>query len=153
MSELLGKVMKEKRLHEQGGIDMAKEIFTGETLIKFIENNPQFKVLPINYLFVELLQRSLIQPSEIINAYSDVMQHKLTVAQSHYEDACVTALQIKSGNFNEEEKKKKMMNRFFYNTSFSKTFPNFIGKDMNEKEKKKWSDFWQLTYGFRPEEE
>lgn len=132
---------------------MAKDIFTGENLIKFIENNYQFKVLPIDYLFVELLKRRLIQPSEIINAYSDVMQHKLTVAQSHYEDSCVTALQIKSGNYNEEENKKEMMNRFFYNTSFSKSFPQLSGADMNEEEKKKWSDFWQLTYGFRPEEE
>lgn len=153
MSELLEKVMKEKRLHEQGGIVMAKNIFTGENLIKFIENNPQFKKLPINYLFVELLKRRLIQPSEIINAYSELMQHKLTVAQSHYEDACVTALQIKSGNFSEEENKKKMMNRFFYNTSFSKSFPQLSGADMTEEEKKKWSDFWEITYGFRPEEE
>ena len=99
---------------------MAKDTFTGENLIKFIENNPQFKELPINYLFVELLKRGLIQPSEIINAYSDVMQHKLILAQSHYEDACVTALQIKSGNFNEEENKKKMMNRFLYMRPFLK---------------------------------
>ena len=132
---------------------MAKDIFTGENLIKFIENNPQFKELPINYLFVELLKRSLIQPSEIINAYSEVMQHRLIVAQSHYEDACVTALQIKSGNFNEEEKKKKVMNRFFYNASFSKSFSQLSRADMTEEEKKKWSDFWEITYGFRPEEE
>ena len=81
------------------------------------------------------------------------MQHRLIVAQSHYEDACVTALQIKSGNFSEEEKKKKMMNRFFYNASFSKSFPHVSAADMNEEEKKQWSDFWEITYGFRPEEE
>lgn len=91
-------------------------------------------------------------PSDIIDAYSQVMQDKLRVAQSHYEDACVTALQMNSGNFNEEEDKKKIMNRFLYNASFSKTFPNFIGEDMNEEEKKKWSDFWLITYGFRPED-
>ena len=126
---------------------------TGEELIRFVENYPQFQMLPIKFLFIELLKKRWIIPSEIIDAYSQVMQDKLTVAQSHYEDACVTALQMKSGNYNKEEDKKKMMNRFFYNASFSKTFPNLIGNDMTEEEKKKWSDFWLTTYGFKPEEE
>ena len=126
--------------------------FTGKDLIRFVENYPQLQFLPIKYLFIELLKKNLIMPSDIIDAYSQVMQDKLRVAQSHYEDACVTALQMHSGNFNEEEDKKKIMNRFLYNASFSKTFPNFIGEDMNEEEKKKWSDFWLITYGFRPED-
>lgn len=131
---------------------MKESTFTGEELIRFVENYPQFQKLPIKYLFIELLKKNLIIPSEIIDAYSQVMQDKLTVVQSHYEDACVTAIQINCGNFNKEEDKKKIMNRFLYNTSFSKTFPNFLAKDMNEEEKKKWSDFWLITYGFRPEE-
>lgn len=126
--------------------------FTGKDLIRFVETYPQLQFLPIRVLFIELLKKNLIMPSDIIDAYSQVMQDKLRVAQSHYEDACVTALQMNSGNFNEEEDKKKIMNRFLYNASFSKTFPNFIGEDMNEEEKKKWSDFWLITYGFRPED-
>lgn len=124
---------------------------TGEELIKFVENSPQFQKLPIKFLFIELLRKNWIIPSEIIDAYSQVMQDKLIVALSHYEDACATALQMKSGNFNKEEDKKKMMNRFFYNVSFSKKLP--IWNDMTEEEKAKWSDFWLTTYGFRPEEE
>lgn len=126
--------------------------FTGEELIRFIENHPQFKAIPIKYLFIELLKKDLIIPSDIIDAYSQVMQDKLKVARSHYEDACVTALQMNSGNFNEEEDKKKIMNRFLYNASFSKSFPNMSGTDMTDEEKKEWSDFWLITYGFRPEE-
>ena len=91
-------------------------------------------------------------PSDIIDAYSQVMQDKLMVAQSHYEDACVTALQMNSGNFTKKEDKKKMMDRFFYNASFSKSFPNMSGADMTDEEKKEWSDFWLTTYGFRPED-
>ena len=132
---------------------MMEDIFTGEELIKFIENNPQFKELPMKYLFIELLKRDLIQPSEIIDAYSKMMQHKLLVAESHYTEACVTALQMKSGNFQGKEDKKDMLDRFFYNASFSKKFPDLIGKDMTEDDKKKWSDLWLLNYGFRPEEE
>ena len=126
--------------------------FIGEELIRFIENHPQFKAIPIKYLFIELLKKDLIIPSDIIDAYSQVMQDKLKVARSHYEDACVTALQMNSGNFNEEEDKKKIMNRFLYNASFSKSFPNMSGADMTDEEKKEWSDFWLITYGFRPEE-
>ena len=126
--------------------------FTGEELIRFIENHPQFKAIPIKYLFIELLKKDLIIPSDIIDAYSQVMQDKLKVVRSHYEDACVTALQMNSGKFNEEEDKKKIMNRFLYNASFSKSFPNISGADMTDEEKKKWSDFWLTIYGFRPEE-
>ena len=126
--------------------------FTGESLVNFIENNPYFKEIPIHYLFVELLKRKLIQPSDIINAYSDLMQHSLMVSNSHYEDACVTAIQMESGNF-KGDAQKDVINRFLYNTSFSKTFPNLIGNTLSEEEKKKWGDFWKTTYGFNPENE
>ena len=126
--------------------------FTGKDLIRFVENYPQFQFLPIRDLFIELLKKNLIMPSDIIDAYSQIMQDKLMVAQSHYEDACVTALQMNSGNFTKKEDKKKVMDRFLYNTSFSKSFPNMSGADMTDEEKKEWSDFWLTTYGFRPEE-
>ena len=126
--------------------------FTGKDLIRFVENYPQLQLLPIRYLFIELLKKNLIVPSDIIDAYSQVMQDKLMVAQSHYEDACVTALQMNSGNFTKKEDKKKMMDRFFYNASFSKSFPNMSGVGLTDEEKNMWSDFWLTTYGFRPEE-
>ncbi len=112
------------------------DTFTGESLVNFIENNPYFKEIPIHYLFVELLKRKLIQPSDIINAYSDLIQHSLMVSNSHYEDACVTAIQMESGNF-KGDAQKDVLNRFLYNTSFSKTFPNLIGNTLSEEEKKK----------------
>ena len=126
--------------------------FTGKDLIRFVETYPQLQILPIRYLFIELLKKNLIVPSDIIDAYSQVMQDKLKVAQSHYEDACVTALQMNSGNFTKKEDKKKMMNRFLYNASFSKSFPNMSDVHMTDEEKNMWSDFWLTTYGFRPEE-
>ena len=86
--------------------------FTGKDLIEFVENYPQLQFLPIKYLFIELLKKNLIMPSDIIDAYSQVMQDKLKVARSHYEDACVTALQMNSGNFTKKEDKKNMMDRF-----------------------------------------
>ena len=126
--------------------------FTGKDLIRFVETYPQFQFLPIRDLFIELLKKNLIMPSDIIDAYSQVMQDKLKVAQSHYEDACVTALQMNSGNFTKKEDKKKVVDRFLYNASFSKSFPNMSGVNMTDEEKNMWSDFWLTTYGFRPEE-
>ena len=126
--------------------------FTGKDLIRFVENYPQLQILPIRDLFIELLKKNLIMPSDIIDAYSQVMQDKLIVAQSHYEDASVTALQMNSGNFTKKEDKKKVMDRFLYNASFSKSFPNMSGVGLTDEEKNMWSDFWLTTYGFRPEE-
>ena len=131
---------------------MVMKTFIGEELIRFIENHPQFKAIPIKYLFIELLKKDLIMPSDIIDAYSQVMQDKLKVARSHYEDACVTALQMNSGNFTKKEDKKNIMDIFLYNASFSKSFPNISGADMTDEEKKKWSDLSLISYGFRPEE-
>ena len=33
------------------------------------------------------------------------------------------------------------------------TTANTCGNNLTEEERKKWSDFWELIYGFRPEEE
>ena len=128
------------------------DTFTGESLVKFIEKNPYFKELPIHYLLVELLKKKIIQPSAIIDAYSDLLNHKLMVAESHYEDACVTALQMESGNFS-GDKEKEVLDRFYYNASFSRHFPEMCGRNLTEEEKKKWSAFWNTTYGFKPENE
>ena len=132
---------------------MKECLVTAENLITFINNNPQFKELPMKYLFIELLKRDLIQPSEIIDAYSKVMQDKLMVAETHYEDACISAIQIEGNDWSKKENTKNIMDRFFYNTSFSKKFPNLSGRNIDEKDRKKLSDFWLTNYGFRPEDE
>ena len=132
---------------------MKECLVTAENLITFINNNPQFKELPMKYLFIELLKRDLIQPSEIIDAYSKVMQDKLMVAETHYEDACISAIQIEGNDWSKKENTKNIMERFFYNTSFSKKFPNLSGRNIDEKDRKKLSDFWLTNYGFRPEDE
>ena len=132
---------------------MKECLVTAENLITFINNNPQFKELPMKYLFIELLKRDLIQPSEIIDAYSKVMQDKLMVAETHYEDACISAIQMEGNDWSKKENTKNIMDRFFYNTSFSKKFPNLAGRNIDDEYRKKLSDFWLTNYGFRPEDE
>ena len=70
----------------------------------------------------------------------------------HYEDACISSIQLFNGLW-EGELYEEAKNRFLYNTSFSKCFPNMNNNNLTEEQKKYWSDFFQKTYKFRPEEE
>lgn len=123
---------------------------TGQDLINFINNNEWLKLSPMKYVFLELLKRGLINPSYIIDAYTQILEDRCDKYKCHYEDSCVSAMQLFNGNFKGEdyELAKK---RFLYNTSFSKCFPNMIGNELTEEEKDNWRKFFKTTYGFDPE--
>lgn len=123
---------------------------TGQDLINFINNNEWLKPSPMKYVFLELLKRGLINPSYIIDAYTQILEDRCDKYKCHYEDSCVSAMQLFNGNFKGEdyELAKK---RFLYNTSFSKCFPNMIGNELTEEEKDNWRKFFKTTYGFDPE--
>lgn len=72
---------------------------TGQDLIDFINSNNWLKNLPIEYTFMELLRRNIIKPSEIIDAYTQVLNDKCDRYKCHYEDSCVSAIQLFNGNF------------------------------------------------------
>ena len=129
--------------------DLLKNNMTGEDLIKFIENNNSLKYLPISYTIKELLKRDLINPSTLIDAQKELLEEQIHRYKSHYTDAVVSSKQILDGNFKGEylEDAKK---RFQYNTSFCKTFPKV--NNLTEEENKKFSDNFELCYGFRPED-
>lgn len=90
---------------------------TGQDLIDFISNNNWLKILPIEQTFIELLKRDIIKPSEIIDAHTQVLNNECDRYKCHYEDSCVSAMQLFNGNFkgNDYEYAKK---GFLYNTSF-----------------------------------
>ena len=123
---------------------------TGQDLIDFINNNNWLKILPIEQTFIELLNRNIIKPSEIIDAHTRVLNDKCDRYKCHYEDSCVSAMQLFNGNFNgnDYEYAKK---RFLYNTSFSKYFPNMIGTELTSEERIEFREFFKNTYGFDPE--
>lgn len=124
---------------------------TGQYLIDFINNNNWLKRLPIERTFIELLKRNIIKPSEIIDAHTRVLNDKCDRYKCHYEDSCVSAMQLFNGNFkgNDYEYAKK---RFLYNTSFSECFPNIIGTELTPEERIEFREFFKNTYGFDPEE-
>lgn len=126
-------------------------MITGQDLINFINDNNWLKRLPIEQTFIELLKKNIIKPSEIIDAYTQVLSDKCNRYKYHYEDSCASAIQLFNGNFkdNDYESAKK---RFLYNTSFSECFPNIIGTELTSEERTKWREFFKNTYGFDPEE-
>ena len=124
---------------------------TGQDLIDFINNNNWLKILPIERTFIELLKMDIIKPSEIIDAHTRVLNDECDRYRCHYEDSCVSAMQLFNGKFNgnDYEYAKK---RFLYNTSFSKCFPNIIGTELTSEERIEFREFFKNTYGFDPEE-
>ena len=124
---------------------------TGQDLIDFINNNNWLKILPIERTFIELLKMDIIKPSEIIDAHTRVLNDKCDRYKCHYEDSCVSSMQLFNGNFNgnDYEYAKK---RFLYNTSFSERFPNMIGTELTSEERIEFRELFKNTYGFDPEE-
>lgn len=126
---------------------------TGEDLIKVIKDNDRLRYGDVKETIKALLKARLINPSTLIDAQVEGLEDEKYKLRCHFEDSVVSTIQLFGGNFKGEnyEKAKK---RLFYNTSFSKSFPNMSSSEpLTDEDRKEWSDFFDLIYGFRPEEE
>lgn len=126
---------------------------TGEDLIKVIKDNDRLRYGDVKETIKALLKARLINPSALIDAQVGILEDEKYKLRCHFEDSVVSTIQLFGGNFKGEnyEKAKK---RLFYNTSFSKSFPNMSPSEpLTDEDRKEWSDFFDLIYGFRPEEE
>lgn len=126
---------------------------TGEDLIKVIQDNGRLRYGDVKETIKALLKARLINPSTLIDAQVEILENEKYKLRCHFEDSVVSTIQLFGGNFKGEnyEKAKK---RLFYNTSFSQCFPNMSTPEpLTDEDKKEWSDFFDLIYGFRPEEE
>lgn len=125
----------------------------GQELVDIISKNPSLLYGNIRETFKYLLKKQLINPSALIDAQVAQMAEEQYRTRCHFEDAVVSTIQLFGGNFNglDYEKAKR---RLFYNTSFSKQFPNMSTPEpLSDEDKQYWSDFFETIYGFRPEEE
>lgn len=126
---------------------------TGEDLIKVIKDNDRLRYGDVKETIKALLKARLINPSTLIDAQVEILEDEKYKLRCHFEDSVVSTIQLFGGNFKGEnyEKAKK---RLFYNTSFSKQFPNMTTtcEPLTDEDKKEWSDFFERIYGFRPEE-
>ena len=126
---------------------------TGEDLIKVIKDNDRLRYGDVKETIKALLKARLINPSTLIDAQVEILENEKYKLRCHFEDSVVSTIQLFGGNFKGEnyEKAKK---RLFYNTSFSQCFPNMsTSEPLTDEDRKEWSDFFDLIYGFRPEEE
>ena len=127
---------------------------TGEDLIKVIKDNDRLRYGDVKETIKALLKARLINPSTLIDAQVGILEDEKYKLRCHFEDSVVSTIQLFGGNFKGEnyEKAKK---RLFYNTSFSKQFPNMTITcgPLTDEDKKEWSNFFELIYGFRPETE
>ena len=126
---------------------------TGEDLIKVIKDNDRLRYGDVKETIKALLKARLINPSTLIDAQVGILEDEKYKLRCHFEDSVVSTIQLFGGNFKGEnyEKAKK---RLFYNTSFSQCFPNMsTSEPLTDEDRKEWSDFFDLIYGFRPEEE
>lgn len=125
----------------------------GEDLIKVIQDNDRLRYGDVKETIKELLKARLINPSTLIDAQVEILEDEKYKLRCHFEDSVVSTIQLFGGKFKDKdyEKAKK---RLFYNTSFSKQFPNMsMPEPLTDEDRKEWSDLFDLIYGFRPEEE
>lgn len=125
----------------------------GDDLINIIIGNDCLRYGDVNETINELLKARLINPSTLIDAQVELLEDEKYKLRCHFEDSVVSTIQLFGGNYKDKdyEKAKK---RLFYNTSFSKQFPNMsMPEPLTDEDRKEWSDFFDLIYGFRPEEE
>lgn len=125
----------------------------GEDLIKLIKDDNRLRYGDVKETIKELLKARLINPSTLIDAQVEILEDEKYKLRCHFEDSVVSTIQLFGGNYKDKdyEKAKK---RLFYNTSFSKQFPNMsMPEPLTDEDRKEWSDFFDLIYGFRPEEE
>ena len=126
---------------------------TGQELIEIINKDARLLYGDVKNTIKILLRKQLINPSTLIDAQVEQMAEEQYITRCHFEDAVVSTIQLFGGNFKGQdyENAKK---RLFYNTSFSKQFPNMSTTEpLSDEDKKYWSDFFEKIYGFRPEEE
>ena len=126
----------------------------GEDLINVIKDDNRLRYGDVKETIKELLKARLINPSMLIDAQVEILEDEKYKLRCHFEDSVVSTIQLFGGKFKykDYEKAKK---RLFYNTSFSKQFPNMTTsfEHLTDEDRKEWSDFFELIYGFRPEEE
>lgn len=126
---------------------------TGQELIEIISKDPILLYGDVKNTIKLLLRKQLINPSTLIDAQVEQMTEEQYRTRCHFEDAVVSTMQLFGGNFkgSDYESAKK---RLFYNTSFSKQFPNMsVAEPLSDEDKTYWSDFFKNIYGFRPEED
>lgn len=120
---------------------------TGEDLRKLLENNPYLLTVDIRYTIAYLLKRKLINPSVLIDEYTNILNEERDKYKCHFIEADTCNFLMREGD---EEQKSWAEQRARYNGQFNPSFPH--KHNLTEEEVKERKEYFELMYGFNPEE-
>lgn len=123
---------------------------TGEDLRKLLENNPYLLTVDIRYTIAYLLKRRLINPSVLIDEYTNILNEEKDKYKCHFVEADTCNYLMTNGNKEQKEFAKK---RAMYNSKFNTTYVWTYKDKLTEEELKERREYFELMYGFNPEEE
>ena len=120
---------------------------TGADLIKIIESNPYLLQADVKQTIAFLLKKRLINPSTLIDAQVELLELEREKYKCHFVESDTCNWLLMNGNKEQKEFGKK---RAMYNGQFNTNFPSKC--DLSEEELKERKEYFELMYGFNPEE-
>lgn len=125
-----------------------KSKLTGADLIKLIESNPYLLQAGVKQTIAYLLKNRLVNPSTLIDTQVELLEHEKDKYKCHFIESDTCNWLLMNGNKEQKEFGKK---RAMYNAQFNTNFPSRY--ELNEEELKERKEYFELMYGFNPEEE
>ena len=120
---------------------------TGADLIKIIESNQYLLQTDVKQTIAFLLKKQLINPSTLIDAQVEILEHERDKYKCHFVESDTCNWLLMNGNKEQKEFGRK---RAMYNAQFNTNFPS--NYDLSEEELKERKEYFELMYGFNPEE-
>lgn len=120
---------------------------TGADLIKIIESNQYLLQTDVKQTIAFLLKKRLINPSTLIDAQVELLEHERDKYKCHFVESDTCNWLLMNGNKEQKEFGRK---RAMYNAQFNTNFPS--NYDLSEEELKERKEYFELMYGFNPEE-
>jgi hypothetical protein len=120
----------------------------GEDLYRILEKDSFLLCNDIKYTIAYLLKRRLINPSTLIDTQVDILENEKDKYKCHFIEADTCNFLMREGD---EEQKSWAEQRARYNGQFNPSFPH--KHNLTEEEVKERKEYFELMYGFNPEEE
>lgn len=118
----------------------------GEDLYRILEKNSFLLCNDIKYTISYLLKERLINPSTLIDAQVDILEKEKDKYKCHFIEADTCNFLIREGD---EQQKEWAEKRACYNGQFNPTFPH--KHNLTDEELKERKEYFELMYGFDPE--
>lgn len=125
-----------------------RDKMTGADLVKLIESNTYLLQAGIKETIQLLLKKRLINPSTLIDAQVDILEHEKDKYKCHFIESDTCNWLIMNGTKEQKEFGKK---RAKYNAQFNTNFPS--NYKLTEEEIEESRNWFINFYGFNPEDD